>query len=432
MKPTRLEAGPSQRSCRRQAQPTESQPGTGTAALSQSVGFELLGDDLGRDVESCLKSAIAGGAVFQNETDPISVFRASLDNSIRNIESHPRGELFQRFLLEGPYEDAGEIPAHLRGERLTDDETTSIIAFIYAHMVNSFKGSLTELFASAPCLLLLRQLQQSGQLPHDARLYIGDAIGVLRASGRGSRKGADIHILEELRDPDQRRTLVVHGVGEVKSYFPPHHRLREQIDRHLARIGAGLCVNGVKYPPKCVTVRSDGDGAAVCVTVVPDRWKLPRDFRFETSPNGRVLQTAPMDVSARRDEIVQTGSNEWRITLKWSKEAIASAAYEMTFWYMEKVGECIYAQAIPDDWANMSPAEAGRNAAKMMLYYAILRCRTARENQRAIALYNTYSFGYALGMNYRNAQGTREMLWPEDLDEILAAGKTKGGCRIVG
>jgi hypothetical protein len=65
-----------------------------------------------------------------------------------------------------------------------------------------------------------------------------------------------------------------------------------------------------------------------------------------------------------------------------------------------------------------------------MLYYAILRCRTPRENQRTIALYNTYGFGYALGMSFRNAEGRREMLWPQDLDEILQSGKTKHGCRI--
>ena len=51
--------------------------------------------------------------------------------------------------------------------------------------------------------------------------------------------------------------------------------------------------------------------------------------------------------------------------------------------------------------------------------------------QKAIALYNIYSFGYALGMNFRNKAGRREMLWPEDLDEIAAKGCNKDGCRIV-
>jgi hypothetical protein len=62
----------------------------------------------------------------------------------------------------------------------------------------------------------------------------------------------------------------------------------------------------------------------------------------------------------------------------------------MTFWYMEKIGEVIYSKFVPKGWEEMTPAEAGRNAAKMMLYYAILRCRTMREEQRAIALYNSY------------------------------------------
>ena len=87
----------------------------------------------------------------------------------------------------------------------------------------------------------------------------------------------------------------------------------------------------------------------------------------------------------------------------------------MTFWYMEKIGEVIYSKSMPKGWEEMKPAEAGQNAAKMMLYYAILRCRTIREEQRAIALYNSYGFGYTLGMNYRNTEGRREMLWPQDL-----------------
>ena len=104
--------------------------------------------------------------------------------------------------------------------------------------------------------------------------------------------------------------------------------------------------------------------------------------------------------------------------------------HSKSFWYMEKVGEVIYASGVPQEWAEMSPADAGRNAAKMMLYYAIRRCRTKREKQRAIALYNSYCFGYALGMNYRNSKGQREMLWPVDLDEILVNGCTKHGNRF--
>jgi hypothetical protein len=120
----------------------------------------------------------------------------------------------------------------------------------------------------------------------------------------------------------------------------------------------------------------------------------------------------------------------------------------MTFWYMEKVGEIIYRtkgdrpDPKPKDWEEMTPAEAGRNAVKMMLYYAIrpyaikenedtISKAEARIMQKAIALYNTYCFGYALGMNFRNKAGHREMLWPQDLDEIAATGFNRDGCRIV-
>jgi hypothetical protein len=106
----------------------------------------------------------------------------------------------------------------------------------------------------------------------------------------------------------------------------------------------------------------------------------------------------------------------------------------MSFWFMEKVGEAVYTGGVPKEWEPMTPAEAGQNAAKMMLYYAILRCRPPWDEQRAIAIYNSYSFGCALGMNFRNPKGRREMLWPQDLDEILKNKKnreTKSGCRIV-
>ena len=78
----------------------------------------------------------------------------------------------------------------------------------------------------------------------------------------------------------------------------------------------------------------------------------------------------------------------------------------------------------------MSGEEAGQNAAKVMLYFAILRCKTRRAQQRAIGLYNSYAFGYSLGMNFVDARGRREMLWPQDLREILEVGETKNGCRI--
>ena len=33
-------------------------------------------------------------------------------------------------------------------------------------------------------------------------------------------------------------------------------------------------------------------------------------------------------------------------------------------------------------------------------------------------------------MSFRNKAGRREMLWPEDLEQMLAAGRTAKGCAL--
>jgi len=401
-----------------------------SGSLVDTVGFELVGSALGKDVQAALHAALAGGAVIANGPHPLFVFRQTLAASICNIESHPRGRLFQEFLLKGPYEDAGDIPTELVGQRLSDAECASAITFIYSHMVNSFKGGLTELLAAKPCLHLMKQLQQHGELPANTRLYVGDTVSVHRARGKGLLKGADLYFLIEEHRPDGASSTVVAGVTEVKSYIPSERRLRKQLDRHLRRARRGLWVDGLDYPAEKVNVGYGKDRRVVRIAVLPSDWKLSRSFRFENSEGGRLLHVDASEPSRKDDEITQTGDNEWRITLRWSKEALAEAAYEMTIWYMEKIGEVIYSEYMPNGWEEMTAAEAGRNAGKMMLYYAIPRCHTIREEQRAIALYNSYGYGYALGMNFKNPEGRREMLWPKDLDEILSAGNTKGGCTI--
>jgi len=404
---------------------------SGTDALASTVGFDRLGEELGRDVESALSTALTGGVVFHSASDPLAVFQASLAASLRDIESHPRGRLFQEFLLKGPYKGEGDIPSELRHQRLSDEETTTAIAFIYSFMVNCFKGALAELLASAPCLSVLQRLQQNGNLPDDARLYVGDVVSANRLRETGLAKGADLHILIENRKPGATPVVTVAGVAEVKSSFQSKQRLEAQLDKHILRAERGLRVCGLDYSATHVSVGCGRSRKVVRLTVLPAKWRLPRTFRFEPTEHGRSLHVDPSLPPQRSDLITRIGDGQWQVTLRWSKEALAAAAYEMTFWYMEKVGEVIYSSGVPKEWSEMTPAEAGRNAVKMMLYYAILRCRTARENQRAIALYNSYSFGYALGMSFKNSNGRREMLWPEDLDEILARGKTKHGCSIV-
>jgi hypothetical protein len=398
--------------------------------LTTKTGFDLLGAELGIDVAAALQSALAGGAVFARSNDPLGIFRTALSNSIRNIESHPRGKLFQDFLAKGPYELSGAIPPDLIDKRLSDQQTAEVIKFVYSFMINSFKGEVTELLAASACMHLLDDLKRSGRLPAGARLYIGDAVKVKRKRGNGFLKGADLSILIEGDTPHERQFVSLAGVAEVKSYFRSENRLREQLDQHIRRSKHGLCVAGKDYPGESIRIGFGSRQQVIKISVRPDDWHLPRTYHFDTYGDQRLLYTDDGVPTKAEDLITQTGEDEWTVTLRWSKEALTSAAYEMTFWYMAQVGETSYSKDMPKEWGDMIPAEAGRNAAKMMLYYAILRCNTARENQRAIALYNTYGFGYALGMNFINGDGKREMLWLEDLDEILLSGKTKHGCRI--
>ncbi len=102
-----------------------------TDRLVDTVGFEILGEALGEDVEVSLRKALASGAVFPAASDPLSVFGESLAESIHTIETNERSILFQRFLRDGPYEDSGEIPPEMVSERLSDDETAAAIRFIY-------------------------------------------------------------------------------------------------------------------------------------------------------------------------------------------------------------------------------------------------------------------------------------------------------------
>jgi hypothetical protein len=338
----------------------------------------------------------------------------------------------------------------LRGKRLTPEECAEAITFVHSFMVNSFKGAVTELLAAGACQRLMEDPRVASRLPAGARLYVGDSVLVRRISGNGGLKGADLHILAA---PDQ--CVTVAGVVEVKSGRKSAEALAGQLDKHIRRVRQGLVVAGREYSAGLVSLGAGNDGRTLRVTVLPSEWPLPRTLRFEErGEKKRQLVLDPPVPPRSEDEFVHKGNGDWHIVLRWSREAIAAAAYEMTFWYMEKVGEAIYTpkpgepDPKPKDWAEMTSAEAGRNAIKMMLYYAIrpdailaeearhqnksLPRPIAQRLSRAIALYNTYGFGYALGMNFRNAQGRREMLWPQDLDEIVVNGQTTTGCRIAG
>ena len=74
-------------------------------SISDTVGFEILGPLLGADVESAIKTALSDGAIFAAGKKPLSILQHELEGSIRSIETHPRGRLFQ------DYEKAGHLSA---------------------------------------------------------------------------------------------------------------------------------------------------------------------------------------------------------------------------------------------------------------------------------------------------------------------------------
>lgn len=399
--------------------------------IARSASWDLLHEDLAADVQISLCNTPKSDVVFADGTSPLAIFRHAVATAIGRIHEDGRLPLFHRFLKDGPYVDAGEISAEQRARYLTDEETANVIRFTYSHMVNCFKGALAELLAVGPCMRILRKMQARKRLPLDARLYVGDAIMSRQMKGDAFAKGADLHILRRCQARRESPTVAVSGVVEVKSYFQSEERFRRQLNRHVARARRGLRAGKDVFEPDHVIIGHDLGGSVAWISVQPAWWQLPRSFCFKTEGEQRFLHVDPPVPPKDADEMEQIGPNEWRVILRWSKEALDAAGYDMTFWFMEKVGEALYANSVPPEWKPMTPAQAGQNAAKQALYYAILRARTLREDQRAIALYNSYGFGCSLGLNFRNNKGKREMLWPEDLDEILANGRNKDGSKIV-
>jgi len=398
---------------------------TPLTGLSDHVDFDLLDEPLASDIMKSLKAAIDGGAVFAAPPDPLAIFRQALLSSIRQIEEdQKRFALFVRFLRDGPYYQRGDIPPEVASQFLTDDETRQAIRYIYHRVVNTFQGALAELLAVGPCVNLFHDLQREGRIYSKARMYVGDTTMLLAGTSERWAKGPDISFLA----PTKPNKMHFEGVAEVKSYALSQKRLEGQMLHQVLRAKRGILLRneGGGYDKVPVDVER-GEGP-VRVGVVPATWRLPRDFRREDVDGDRCEFLYPsLDLSDKADRLEKIGPSSWRITLRWSHEALASAAYNMTFWLMGKIGGHAYCEKQPPEWDGMSTDEAGRNAAKMMLYYAILRSRSVKEDGPAIALYNAYGFGYALGANFKDQSGQRQMLWRQDLDEIALSGVTNKG-----
>ncbi|MGH9429348.1 MAG: hypothetical protein ACRD2L_23945, partial [Terriglobia bacterium] len=296
-------------------------------------------------------------------------------------------------------------------------ECGSCVEFIHSHMVNRFKGALAELLALKPCAALLRNLQSTKELPIRGQLYWGDMIQQPRRVLQAERKGlsllgsfapgADGLFVEHrlIRRGKTPRISRVCAVIEVKSRSLSSHRALKQIEHQLERLRGGLKLGTRHYPPSRIAIHNK----VKRIIVAPSSWRLNREWRSVQKTGFRSLLLPAPSLPPVPIRTQAMAANIWRITLDWSDEAIEQAAYEMTYWYMARVGEAIYRErSLPKEWAEMTSAEAGHNAIKMMLCYIPLRYISARQDRLATKLYNIYCFGYPLGID------SRDMLWPED------------------
>lgn len=371
--------------------------------INNIIHNSILAEAIYKSVESGINNrhvCIMGKTVWD-------VFKHSLDAAIRDIETHPRGKLFQRFLEYGPLNPDEPEKLSSDGETiLSDPECGKCVQFIFSHMINRFKGELAELLAIGPCLELIRHMQAEGRWSGEVELYLGETIQERRQIKTGDKmrwgefvKGADGLIVEKPSGQEDR--LKICGIVEVKSMVRSASKLSDQLQHHLDRLAGGLRLENITWNEEQIFRE-----ATVYVMVLPSTWRLNRKCY---SQDNQLIYPESNDppVSTKAEEIRE---NRWKITLDWSKEALEQAAYEMTYWYMSQVGTAIYKEKpLPKEWEHMTAEEAGYNSIKMMLYYVMLRYITPQQGKCATRLYNAYSFGYPLAMD------SKEMLWPDDI-----------------
>jgi hypothetical protein len=387
-----------------------------TDKVDSIIHNKPLASALCRSIETARHSPFLGNGRTKRAWN---IFESSLNAASRDIEIHPLGKLFRRFIEYGPHNPDEPEAMESDGKTiLSDPECGLCVEFIFSHMINRFKGELAELLALEPCISLVKDLKRKKELPLAAKMCWGDTIKERRWIAKSKKwgnfaKGADELMVEK----HGTKSVVVHGVAEVKSMVIAEAKAFWQISKHIKRLSGGLRLASTEWPANRVRLASGKLGKKlkpmfVKIMVIPSSWKLSREWSSEKTPHGRQLVFPKPTEPPVKTTTTQLDHDSWCIKLAWSEEALNQASYEMTFWYMSQVGKAIYEKKpLPKGWEYMTPEEAGYNAVKMMLYYIPLRCVSKRQLVRAIKLYNVYSFGYPLGID------GKDMLWPEDFPD---------------
>jgi hypothetical protein len=315
-------------------------------------------------------------------------------------------------------------PTSVRPDAAKPEDYYWAIRFAVSRAVSAIQGSLAEMLALGPLAQLLAELRAARKVPKATQIWVGKSVAASSLNSRSVADAADIHLL--VLSPRLSEALLI-GVAEVKSYRCSQTKVTRQIDNHLARAAHGL-VTSTSSPPIHYAVRLVK--TPLKIFIIPARWRLSRHFTFKSRGTSRFLSVRPPKPEASVLALAHR-PGEWRIALRWSNEALAAAAYEIVLWCMGHLGEQVYAQQSPP-WTEMTAAQAGQNAVKMTLYYALLHINDPTTLRQAIKLYNILGFGFALGSSFRGGDGRPAMLWPEDLDEILQNGRTRKGGYLDG
>jgi hypothetical protein len=340
------------------------------------------------------------------------VFNNSLNAAIRDIENHPRGQLFQRLIEYGPLTpDEDHLSANKQNTVLSDEECASTVNFIFSFIINRFKGELAELLSIQPCYELFEELKNQKGIAQDAFICFGDYIREYKKSKNDTTnsslvlaKGADGLIAEK---SNNSKSLTVRAIIEIKSMYVPTRKLLAQISKHISRLKWGLVLGEEKFTPQELNIDKKN---TLQIMITPSSWKVNRNFTWEEKDGVRRMIFPEPDFPKEKTTINKIDSNTYEIKLNWSQESLEQAAFEMTFWYMSQVGKKVFDnKPLPKNWEGMTTEEAGYNSIKEKLYYIMLRPLTGMQDRRAIKLYNVYSFGYPLGVD------SKEMLWPEDI-----------------
>lgn len=376
--------------------------------ISSILGRRPISQSLYQSIGSSLKSTrihLPGGNSVRE------IFERSLKAAIRDINDHPRGELFRRFIEYGP--EYPPDPSTNNGKSFSTDECRSMINFIYSFMVNRFKGDLAELFSIEPILDTIDEFIKKGSLPDDVQFFFGETVWE-RVCKKGNdqtygafAKGADGLIVCTSSGEANAKCVSIKGIVEVKSSCLTNSDILEQIRKHAARMQGGLRLSSEVFAPDQIAV---DEPKYIRFIVIPSRWKLDRRWRRLKTETGSYLDFSELDEAPVPYKVEQIDRRTIKVTLAWSEEALSQAAYEMTYWYMTEVGQHIYSKRPPPKgWEEMSAREIGYNAAKNMLYYFPFLELPPKTQSKAIKIYNVYGFGYPNAVD-----SPQEMLWPED------------------